>query len=285
VHAHFAVPQGLAALEIRHRIGIPYVLTVHGYDLNTWPERRPGGRRELAAALRGAAVIVAVSDALADRVKQIAGIDAISLPLGVDVVGLVALRLPRAEARRRLRLPENRVIALFLSRLSPHKGVRAFVDAIVDGDGEVLGLVAGDGELDGYREDEGRTSGRLTYLGAQGRAGVAQLLSAADMIVLPSHSEGLPTILVEAGVIGTPVVASRVGGIPQLLGSDRGLLLDDLQAATIREAIRRVASHPDEAAMAAQRLQAHVAAEFDVDRNAARLVDVYGAAVRSDGSR
>ncbi len=282
LHAHFAVPQGLAALEIRRRTGLPYVITVHGYDLNTWPDARPGGRRRLVAALRGAAVVVAVSDALADRVKELSGRDAVSLPLGVDVAGLAALGLPRSEARRRLGLPEDRVVALFLSRLAPHKGVREFVDAILDGDGDALGLVAGDGELAGYRADEGRASGRLRYTGPQGRPGVVELLSAADMIVLPSRSEGLPTVLVEAGVIGTPVVASRVGGIPQLLGADRGTVLANLDVSTIRQAIRAVASHPAEAAAAARRLQAHVAAEFDVDRNALRLVDLYATAIRGD---
>jgi teichuronic acid biosynthesis glycosyltransferase TuaC len=280
LHAHFAVPHGLAALEIRRRTGIPYVLTVHGYDLNSWPDARPEGRRRLESALQGAAAVVAVSDALADRVKELSGIDAVSLPLGVDVSGLAALSLPRAEARRRCGLPEDRVVALFLSRLAPHKGVREFVDAILDGEAGVLGVVAGDGDLAGYRADEGRATGRLTYAGPQDRTGVVAHLSAADMIVLPSHSEGLPTVLVEAGVIGTPVIASRVGGIPQLLGDDRGTLLDDLDVTTIRRAIASVAARPAEAALAARRLQAHVAAEFDVDRNAARLVDLYAAAIQ-----
>ena len=282
LHAHFAVPQGLAALEIHRRIGIPYVLTVHGYDLNSWPDARPSGRRRLADALRGAAAVVAVSDALADRVKELSGIDAVSLPLGVDVSGLAALGLSRAEARRRCGLPEDRVVALFLSRLAPHKGVREFVDAIVDGEGDVVGVVAGDGDLAGYRADDSRETGRLKYVGAQDRMGVVAHLSAADMIVLPSRSEGLPTVLVEAGVIGTPVIASRVGGIPQLLGGDRGTLLDDLDVTTIRRAILSVAAHPAEAASAARRLQAHVAAEFDVDRNAVRLMDLYAAAIRGD---
>jgi teichuronic acid biosynthesis glycosyltransferase TuaC len=280
LHAHFAVPHGLAALEIHRRTGLPYVITVHGYDLNTWPDARPGGRRALVAALRGAAAIVAVSDALADRVKEISGCDAVSLPLGVDVSGLAALRLSRSDARRRFGLPEDRVVALFLSRLAPHKGVREFVDAILDGDGDVLGVVAGDGDLAGYRADEGRASGRLRYVGPQGRPGVVELLCAADMIVLPSRSEGLPTVLVEAGAIGTPVIASRVGGIPQLLGADRGTLLENPEVTAIREAIRSVVSQPAEAAVAARRLQAHVAENFDVDRNALRLVDLYAAAIR-----
>jgi teichuronic acid biosynthesis glycosyltransferase TuaC len=215
-------------------------------------------------------------------VKELSGIDAVSLPLGVDVSGLAALGLSRAEARRRCGLPEDRVVALFLSRLAPHKGVREFVDAIVDGEGDVVGVVAGDGDLAGYRADDSRETGRLKYVGAQDRMGVVAHLSAADMIVLPSRSEGLPTVLVEAGVIGTPVIASRVGGIPQLLGGDRGTLLDDLDVTTIRRAILSVAAHPAEAASAARRLQAHVAAEFDVDRNAVRLMDLYAAAIRGD---
>jgi len=173
------------------------------------------------------------------------------------------------------------VVALFLSRLAPHKGVREFVDAIVDGEGDVVESWRATA-ISPVSADDSRETGRLKYVGAQDRMGVVAHLSAADMIVLPSRSEGLPTVLVEAGVIGTPVIASRVGGIPQLLGGDRGTLLDDLDVTTIRRAILSVAAHPAEAASAARRLQAHVAAEFDVDRNAVRLMDLYAAAIRGD---
>ncbi len=115
----------------------------------------------------------------------------------------------------------------------------------------------------------------LRYAGGQPAEGVAAWMSAADVLVLPSYQEGLPTVLVEAGSLGVPVIASAVDGTPELLGTDRGLLLPAIDAPSIREAILAVAADPAAAAARADRLHEHVLADYDVDRNAVRLVDLY----------
>ena len=100
-------------------------------------------------------------------------------------------------------------------------------------------------------------------------------MSAADVLVLPSYSEGLPTVLVEAGSARLPVIASQVGGIPELLAPDRGVLLPDIQPDTIRAALDHFSTHRDQTRAAADRLHDLVVERYDVDRNAARLVELY----------
>jgi teichuronic acid biosynthesis glycosyltransferase TuaC len=100
-------------------------------------------------------------------------------------------------------------------------------------------------------------------------------MSAADVLVLPSYSEGLPTVLVEAGSLRLPVIASSVGGIPELLGGDRGTMLDEISAGSIAAALRGFADHRPEAGRAAERLRDLVLDDYDVDRNAARLAECY----------
>jgi teichuronic acid biosynthesis glycosyltransferase TuaC len=100
-------------------------------------------------------------------------------------------------------------------------------------------------------------------------------MSAADVLVLPSHSEGLPTVLVEAGSLGLPVIASPVGGIPDLLEHGRGTLLRGVSSAAIGEALDGFERNRSSAEAAARRLREFVLAEHDVDTNAGRLLDVY----------
>ncbi len=92
--------------------------------------------------------------------------------------------------------------------------------------------------------DESRATGCLVYLGARPHDEVAGYMSAADVLVLPSHREGLPTVLVEAGSLGLPVIASAVGGIPALLGEDRGAILPAVTSEAIADCAGRVRGEP-----------------------------------------
>ena len=83
VHGHAAVT-GIAAWRLARRAGLPFVLTFHGTDLNTWPDEHPDRLADLRAAIRAASAVIAVSPPLAERVEAISGISAIVLPLGSD---------------------------------------------------------------------------------------------------------------------------------------------------------------------------------------------------------
>jgi teichuronic acid biosynthesis glycosyltransferase TuaC len=276
VHGHSAVP-GLAAWRLANRAGLPLALTFHGSDLNTWPDRHPDRVPDLRAALRAASLVVAVSAALATRIETIAGIMPLVLPLGSDHRSLAAFGLPRNEARRSLNLIDDRIAVLFVGNLLEAKGVRELVDAILPIGDRFLGVLVGDGPLLGYGSDDPRGAGCLVYPGARPHEDVARYMSAADVLVLPSHREGLPTVLVEAGSLGLPVIASAVGGIPELLAEDRGALLPDISSEAIADALVAFERHRSVATAAAARLRTHVLAEHDVDSNADRLLDAYGA--------
>ena len=97
VHGHYAL-QGLAAWRLARRARIPLALTFHGDDMNTWPDDHPRRRDELRAAVRDAALVIGVSSALVDRIRDFAGVERVHLPLGVDPGELAAVR-PRTEAR------------------------------------------------------------------------------------------------------------------------------------------------------------------------------------------
>jgi len=285
VHGHYSII-GLAARNLARRAGLPFVLTFHGSDINTWPSLHPERLPDLRAAVREAAAVFTVSRALADRVRDLTAVDATCLPIGSDHREIAAAKLPRDEARRRLGIADDRFVVLFVGRLVPEKGVPAFVSAVLDLGDPYTGILVGAGPSAGLGTDDLRAGHRLVFAGQRSHDEVIQIMSAADALVLPSAAEGLPTVLVEAGSVGLPVVASAVGGIPELLADGRGMLLPDPSAAAIAAALGAIAANPVDARAAAERLREHVLNEHDIDLNATRLAQRYdeiAAAARGPG--
>ncbi len=274
IHGHSAVT-GLAAWRLARRTRLPFVVTFHGSDLNTWPDEHPDRIADLRAAARDARAIVTVSAALAARAKAILGVEAVCLPLGSDHRSLAARALPRSEARAVLDLPSDRIIVLFVGNLLAAKGVRELADALLANGGVFFGVFVGDGPERGYGLDEPNARSSLEYRGATPHDAIARYMSAADVLVLPSHGEGLPSVLVEAGSLGLPVIASAVGGIPALLGDRRGTLLPEVSARAVGEALVGFQGRRSEAEEAASRLREFVLVNHDVDVNAGRLLEVY----------
>ncbi len=274
IHGHSAVT-GLAAWRLARRTGLPFVLTFHGSDLDVWPDQHPDRVADVRTAAREAHAVIGVSEALALRARELTGVSAIHLPLGSDHHALAALALPRDAARAELDLVDDRIIVLFVGNLIAAKGVRELVDAILPRGDRFLGVFVGDGPESAYGSADGRGAGCLRYRGLRPHDDVARYMSAADVLVLPSYHEGLGTVLVEAGSLGLPVIASAVGGIPGLIGADRGVLLDEVSSSAIGAALDEFERGRSAASAAAARLRAFVLAEHDVDTNAGRLLEIY----------
>jgi teichuronic acid biosynthesis glycosyltransferase TuaC len=277
IHGHFAVT-GLAAWRVARRARLPFYLTFHGDDMNSWPDRHPERVADLRAAVSDARGVFAVSEALAKRVCEVTGVVATPLPLGSDHASIDRASLPRAEARRLLGLPEDKLIVLYVGYLLREKGVRELVDAMLGMGNPFIAVFVGTGPEHGYGAADLRAPGRLRFEGPRPHDEVVRYMCAADVLVLPSYGEGLPTVLVEAGSVGLPVVASAVGGIPQLLGTDRGTLLPEVSSVAIASAIAALTADWTTARARADRLRRHVRTEYDVMTNARHLLAYYDAA-------
>jgi teichuronic acid biosynthesis glycosyltransferase TuaC len=162
-----------------------------------------------------------------------------------------------------------------VGHLKRTKGVRELVDAVLELGDPFTAVLVGDGPERGYGTSDPRATRLLDFRGALAHDDVTAYMCAADVLVLPSYGEGLPTVFVEAGSLRLPVIGSRVGGIPELLEPDRGTILADVRPTTIAAALRAFTHDPSAARAAADRLHEHVLANYDVDRNAERLVETY----------
>ena len=162
IHGHYAV-EGLAAWRLARRTGLPFFLTFHGDDMNTWPDDYGDRLTDLRAAVADACGVFAVSRDLARRVREVTGVDAIALPIGCDHASIERSSLPRSEARRLLGLPEDRLIVLFVGSLVRQKGVRELAAAILDLGDPFIAAFVGDGPELGFASDDPRSPGRLLY--------------------------------------------------------------------------------------------------------------------------
>ena len=202
----------------------------------------------------------------------------------VTIVPNAAPPLPalpeREEARARLEIGGPTLA--FAGRITRQKALEVAFDALARVEGVSL-LVAGDGpDLPDVRRDasERGLDGRVRFLGPLGREDVLALFRAADASLLTSSWENFPHTVVEALAVGTPVIATAVGGVPELVrDGENGLLVPAGDAEALAVAIRRVAADPD----LRDRLAASAApsvAHLQPERVYARLEDILRRAAR-----
>ncbi len=165
---------------------------------------------------------------------------------------------------------------LFVGRLSSEKGVTDILEAIVPLAGVNL-VIAGDGPLRGELERRIHVqdlTARVRLCGAVPKQAVADLMRTSDVLAVPSSRENLPCVIVEALVTGLPVVASRVGGIPEVVDGSCGALVEPGDVPALRAAIASLLETPlDRRAIAERSLS-----RYGLDAISARLDAVYAGA-------
>ena len=239
--AHYLWPDGVAAAGLAAELGVPFTLTARGSDVNVLG-RDPYVRERIAAAAARAHACMAVSDALGERFAEIAGLPREGVTTVRNGVDLERFAPGDArEARRALGLPVDGRLVLGVGRLVAGKGFALAARCMAEL-GEAMLVLVGDGPERAAIAAAGGE--RVRFLGTQPPDRTALAYRAADVLVLPSEREGWPNVVTEALASGLPVVASRVGGIPQILGDDPepwlGALVDAGDRAGFVAALGRV---------------------------------------------
>jgi glycosyltransferase involved in cell wall biosynthesis len=262
--------------------GIPVVVTRHliGED------HLSDGKRTLKQRLRnnlerisvqaGVARVITVSNATRDVYANQTG-----LPLNrfrTIYNGIDLEKFSRAEdktvVKKALWLPMDNPLVTMVGVLRPGKGHSVCIEAARSVPNAHFVLV-GDGMLRESLEAQAKDlKGRVHFLGQ--RMDIAAILSATDIFVLPSDSEALPTVLIEAGAAGLPVVASNVGGVPEIVEDGvTGILIPPQDPQALADAIKRLIDDPVLARGMGDEAYQRVREKFTLSSQTTELIELY----------
>ncbi len=236
IHAHWLIPQGIVQSFFRK----PYIVTGHGSDVTSL---NMGIVRKLKMqCLRKAKSVIVVSEYLKDLIMRLVPeIEPSVISMGVDASKFgIQYRVPNYFEQG------DKKVILFVGRLVKIKGVIYLINAMKSIDAMLV--IVGDGPLREELELQSKPlKGKVIFLGAKTHEELKEIYASADIFTAPSVStqeggkEGLGIVMLEAMASGLPVVATRTGGIPDLITDGKnGLLFEQKNITQMTECINKI---------------------------------------------
>jgi glycosyltransferase involved in cell wall biosynthesis len=244
---YFAYPYGFANVLLGRDAGIPVFTFCRGSDIHSIAQH-PSQARAIARALQQSCKVFAVSEALKSDIVRL-GVDASHI--AVIPNGIEPERFPlrsRTEARALTGLASDGRCIVCVSRLSHEKGIDVLVDAAALMNTRAARIIiVGDGPDEQALKARAQRLGvadRVSFVGARPHDDVPAWISSADVCVLSSRKEGYPNALVEYLACARPAVATRVGGVPEILTSEAlGIMVPPENPAVLAQALDRALAH------------------------------------------
>ncbi len=248
VIGYWVYPEGAGALWAARQLGLPIVIGALGTDihmrsgLNAWLTRR---------TLQAADAVITVSQAMTRYTHGTHGVPLERITTIVNGFNTqVFYPRQRVDARHKAGLADQDRLILYVGRLIEAKGLRELLHAFEglfatqarNGTGSTRLALIGEGAMKTELQSmiaAAKLEDRVTLLGGRAPAEVADWMSAADVMTLPSWSEGYPNVLVESLACGCPVVATRVGGIPEIVTERNGLMVPPREVAALQAGLQQ----------------------------------------------
>jgi poly-gamma-glutamate synthesis protein (capsule biosynthesis protein) len=277
VHTHGFRPDVVSAAVARAE-GLATVSTCHGFIDSDWRGRVYQWLQR--RALRRFDAAIAVSASVETRLRA-AKVPVAKIHLVPNCFSPRGEALTREDARRTLGLPDGPMIG-WVGRLTNEKGADVALEALARLENPIARLA-----IIGEGRDEQALRSRAIELGLDGRVhwcgaipNAGRLFRAFDVFLLSSRSEGTPIALFEAMAAQVPIVATRVGGVPDVVDSTTAWLVDSENSETIAKALSEILKHPDLARVRVARAGARLAERFDIDQWLARYESIYRSVIR-----
>lgn len=262
LHTHGYHGDVVGALATRD-VSVPRVATAHGFTSGGWKNRLYEWLQR--RSYRSAGAVFAVSAPLAEQLTR----DPVVAPAVRHLSNAwipQSDRPDRTAAREALGLAPDALVAGWVGRMSREKGPEVAVTALRHpAAAHVTLCMVGDGSLRSKLQARGAAGegADIVWTGAMPAAG--RLFAAFDVLVLSSHTEGTPMVLFEAMEARVPIVATRVGGVPDVVGRGEAVLVPPGDPDALREAVMEVLADPAEAERMADRAARRLEGAFGAD--------------------
>lgn len=278
------LPDAEAAVAIGAELGLPVASLAVGSDVMVYPDRMPVLWQRLCDTLEHVGLPVGVSQSICRRLAAAGKCrhEPLCVYLGRDTRDFSPTP-DKAAARTQFGWPTDSIVAIYVGGLVPTKGMRELAAAAKP----LLGkfprfrlVCVGDGPA---RHELSSLGDRVILPGRIAPRHVPLFLQMSDFLVLPSYSEGMPQAVLEAMNCGLPVVATRVGGVPEAVIDGRtGLLVEPKNTAQLQAAMERMIVDEGFRLAAGREGEAHARDVFDPERNARRFAGALWALAESD---
>lgn len=234
IHAHFILPPGLIAVLVGKFHDKKTAVTIHGSDIFI-QAKKPLLKQLTRYVLNNTDYVLVVNEVIRKEVLK--------MDISPEKVYLTPNAVDTQKFNPQNQLPpdvavnNNKPPILFVGNLVNQKGVKYLLEAKKQLESDAELLIVGDGPLKGELEQQVKESNipGVVFLGA--RRDVELIMPSADLVVLPSISEGFPIIILESLSSGVPVVATGVGGVADIVKKDLGIVVEPADPEALSEAI------------------------------------------------
>jgi glycosyltransferase involved in cell wall biosynthesis len=245
IHAQ-SVFLGLCAFLAKKGFGKPYVVCSHGELYFSWAFKALISKQVFA----NANAVIALTDDMKRTISEVYTGDVYVVPNGIELEDFG--NLSKDKSRRELNIGEGDRVLIFVGRFRPEKDMTSLIKAMrimVERNQKVKLVVVGGGPQERRLKKlaaELNLVQQVNFVGQVPHEKVSGYMAAADVLVLPSLSEGFPVVLPEAMACGLPIVATKVGGIPEIVtDGENGLLVEPRNPEQIAEAVLIILEHDE----------------------------------------
>ena len=244
IFSYFVYPEGYAALKLGRALSVPVVVKAIGSDINRIGD--PISRMYTGAVLRDADFLLTVSEDLRKKALEMGARAETSRTMLNGCDHAIFRIRDRDAARRTLAIDADATSIVYIGRIDERKGLRELVEAVVSVHSQQSNLqvyLVGSGPDQNLIQDKIESSNAGEYIHLKGACAPDEVplwMAASDLVTLPSYMEGCPNVVLEAIACGRPVVATAVGGIPEILNEECGCLVPPRDPRALANALAKV---------------------------------------------